>query len=136
MRSSSSIGHAIITCHAISCHYMKYFVVFILTYNASINVKPEGWGVGHRVGILTVSKKNCQNPHTRAKNNCRKLSKSPNQGKTVIYPSVHAAHEMKALNNVPKPQLNIYTEHFSNKWFTSFLKRSRSFERSILKVYS
>ena len=29
--------------------------------------KGEG-GVGHRVGILTFSKKNCQNPHPRAKN--------------------------------------------------------------------
>ena len=37
--------------------------------NAPINVKPEGEGVGHRVGILTFSKKNYQNPHHRAKNN-------------------------------------------------------------------
>ena len=27
--------------------------------------------VGHRVGILTFSKKNYQNPHPRAKNNCQ-----------------------------------------------------------------
>ena len=30
---------------------------------------PWGGGVGHRVGILTVSKKKYQNPHPRAKNN-------------------------------------------------------------------
>ena len=41
--------------------------------NAPINVKPEvgGGGAGHRVGILTFSKKNYQNPHPRAKNNCQ-----------------------------------------------------------------
>ena len=31
-----------------------------------------GGGVGHRVGILTFSKKNYQNPHPRAKKNCQK----------------------------------------------------------------
>ena len=42
--------------------------------NAPISVKPEGGGgggVGHRVGILTFSKKNYQNPHPRAKKNCQ-----------------------------------------------------------------
>ena len=38
--------------------------------NAPISVKPEGGGgVGNRVGILTFSEKNYQNPHPRAKNN-------------------------------------------------------------------
>ena len=43
-------------------------------FNAPISVKPEGrggGGVGHRVGILTFSKKNYQNPHPRAKTNCQ-----------------------------------------------------------------
>ena len=41
------------------------------TRNAPISVKPEGGGVGHRVGILTFSKKNYQNPHLQAKKNCQ-----------------------------------------------------------------
>ena len=41
------------------------------TSYAPINVKPEGGEVGHRVGILTFSKTNYQNPHPRAKNNCQ-----------------------------------------------------------------
>ena len=32
---------------------------------------PRGGGVGHRVGILTFSKKNYQNPHPWAKKNCQ-----------------------------------------------------------------
>ena len=41
---------------------------------APISVKPK-WGgggrVGHRVGILTFSKRNYQNPYPRAKKNCQ-----------------------------------------------------------------
>ena len=41
---------------------------------APVDVKPEG-GVGYRVGFLTFSKKNYQNPHPRAKNNCQNEQK-------------------------------------------------------------
>ena len=43
-----------------------------VTSYAPIGVKPEGGGgVGHRVGTLTFSKENYQNPHPRAKKNCQ-----------------------------------------------------------------
>ena len=42
----------------------------------------RGGGVGHRVGILTFSKKNYQNPHPRAKKNCQNEQK-----KMVYFPS-------------------------------------------------
>ena len=38
---------------------------------APINVKPEGGRGGHRVGILTFSKRNYQNPHPWTKDNCQ-----------------------------------------------------------------
>ena len=41
--------------------------------------KISGSYEGHRVGILTFSKKDQQNPHPRAKNNCQ------NQQKQIVY---------------------------------------------------
>ena len=37
----------------------------------SVSSPRGGGGVGHRVGILTFSKKDYQNPHPRAKKNCQ-----------------------------------------------------------------
>ena len=45
----------------------------------SMSSQRGGGGVGHRVGILTFSKKNYQNPNPRAKNNCQ------NEQKQMVY---------------------------------------------------
>ena len=45
-------------------------IVGCLLMHLSVS-SPRGGGVGHRVGILTFSKKNCQNPHPWAKKNCQ-----------------------------------------------------------------
>ena len=76
---------------------------------------------------MTFSEKIIKIP-TPGKKYLPKVSKSPTlgQGKAVIYPSVLVAHKRKAINNVPKPQLNFYTEHFNSLFVNQkfgFIKR-------------
>ena len=49
-----------------------------ITYNAPISVKPDGGGggVGHRVGILTFSKRDYQNPPPPGKKALSKLAET------------------------------------------------------------
>ena len=50
--------------------YLKFICFAFKIMHLSMSSPRGGW-VGHRVGILTFSKKNYQNPHPRAKNNCQ-----------------------------------------------------------------
>ena len=69
---------------------LKYFlsiskawslIAFLHSMLCTYQCQARGGGVGHRVGILTFSEKNYQNPHPRAKNNCQKYQNPPPWGK-------------------------------------------------------
>ena len=66
----------------------------------SVSSPRGGGGVGHRVGILTFSKKNYQNPHHRAK---KELSKLVETTGLLLFYSIKLKDEMHDVRSKSPP---------------------------------
>ena len=74
--------------------------IFVLLCTYQCQARGGGGGVGHRVGILTFSKKNYQNPHPRGEKEMSKLAET--NGLLLFY-SIKLKDEMHDVRSKSPP---------------------------------